>query len=77
MYRKRRWRRGLWGRALALMILVSFFFSSGCALLWLGAGGAGGYLIRKGEEGESQKKKSNGEATRAYASQKADRLALS
>jgi hypothetical protein len=35
----------------AMSIVCSCLFLSGCALFWLGAGGAGGYLIRKGEEG--------------------------
>lgn len=37
--------------AVAAALVCSLLFSSGCALLWLGAGGTGGYLIRKGEEG--------------------------
>lgn len=56
-----------WGMALALAAL--FVPSSGCALLLLGAGGAGGYFIRKGEEGESRKKKSEVETNKRYAVQ--------
>jgi hypothetical protein len=41
----------LFKTAVAVAIVCSVFFLSGCALFWLGAGGAGGYLIRKGEEG--------------------------
>lgn len=44
-----------WKGGLMLCLVVSLLFSSGCgALLLLGAGGAGGYMIRKGEEGEKQ-----------------------
>jgi hypothetical protein len=44
--------------ALAALAGLVIFSSSGCVLLWLGAGGAGGYLIRKGEgEGGSKKEK--------------------
>ncbi|MFQ5989495.1 MAG: hypothetical protein ACE5K9_06240 [Candidatus Methylomirabilales bacterium] len=47
--------RKAWKGALMLCLVVSLLFSSGCgALLLLGAGGAGGYMIRKGEEGEQQ-----------------------
>lgn len=58
---------GNWGMALALAVLP--VASSGCALLLLGAGGAGGYFIRKGEEGESRKKRSEVETNRKYAVQ--------
>lgn len=58
------------GMALGLAALL--FASSGCALLLLGAGGAGGYLIRKGEEGESQKKKSEVGADKGYANHRSD-----
>ena len=43
--------------ALAALIGLLLFSSSGCVLLWLGAAGTGGYMIRKGEEGESSSKK--------------------
>jgi hypothetical protein len=46
-----------WKRVLIALLGTSLLFSSGCALLWLGAGGTGGYLIRKGEEGDSSKKR--------------------
>ncbi len=36
-------------------LVASLFFSSGCTLLLLGAGAAGGYLIKKGEEVGSPK----------------------
>lgn len=42
--------------ALATSIVCTLLFLSGCALLLLGAGGAGGYLIRKGEEGGEARK---------------------
>ena len=38
-------------QALVAFLGLLLLSSPGCALLWLGAGGAGGYLIRKGEEG--------------------------
>jgi hypothetical protein len=41
---------------LAVLFLASLLFLSGCALFWLGAGGAGGYMIRKGEEGGNSKR---------------------
>jgi hypothetical protein len=37
------------------LFLASLLFLSGCALFWLGLGGAGGYMIKKGEEGGSAK----------------------
>ncbi len=43
--------------ALAALIGLLLFSSSGCVLLWLGAAGTGGYMIRKGEDGESSSKK--------------------
>ncbi len=49
--------RILWKGVMAAFLVVSLFFSSGCALLLVGAGGAGGYMIRKGEEGDSSKSK--------------------
>ncbi|KRT70575.1 MAG: hypothetical protein XU15_C0004G0151 [candidate division NC10 bacterium CSP1-5] len=47
----------LWRGALIVCVAVSLLFSSGCALFLVGAGGAGGYLIRKGEEGDAPSKK--------------------
>lgn len=41
-------------------LAASLLFSSGCALLLVGAAGTGGYLIRKGEEGGKPKKKRKG-----------------
>ncbi len=53
---------------LGALLLASLLFLSGCALLWLGAGGAGGYLIKKGEEGGSSKKvQSSGSEGRSSA----------
>ncbi len=46
-----------WRGALIVCLAASLFFSSGCALFLVGAGGAGGYLIRKGEEGDAPSKK--------------------
>ena len=34
-----------------VLIVLALYLSSGCALFLVGAGGAGGYMIRKGEEG--------------------------
>jgi len=50
--------RCLFKRGLAAFLVASLLFSSGCALLLLGAVGTGGYLIRKGEEGSGEKRKS-------------------
>lgn len=50
-------RRRLGKSALAALLGFVLSSSSGCALLWLGVGGAGGYLIRKGEEGNSSPQK--------------------
>jgi hypothetical protein len=47
----------LWRGALIACVVVSLLLSSGCALFLVGAGGAGGYLIRKGEEGDAPSKK--------------------
>lgn len=44
-----------YANVLGALFLASLLFLSGCALLWLGVGGAGGYMIRKGEEGGSAK----------------------
>ncbi len=50
--------RGRLGKvALPALIGLLLFSSSGCVLLWLGAAGTGGYMIKKGEEGESSSKK--------------------
>ena len=44
-----------WRGVMMLFLAASLLFSSGCAaLLLVGAGGAGGYLIRKGEEAEKE-----------------------
>jgi len=59
MYRK------LLKTAVAMSFVGSLLFSSGCALFWLGAGGAGGYLIRKGEEGGDGSRRSTPESGRA------------
>ena len=50
--------RGRLGKfALAALLGLVVSSSSGCVLLWLGAAGTGGYMIKKGEEGESSSKK--------------------
>jgi hypothetical protein len=49
--------RRLWRGTMTAFLVASVFLSSGCALFLVGAGGAGGYMIRKGEEGDSAKKK--------------------
>ena len=36
-----------------VLIVLALYLSSGCALFLVGAGGTGGYMIRKGEEGGS------------------------
>lgn len=46
-----------WRGVITAILVASLFLSSGCALFLIGAGGAGGYMIRKGEEGDSPKKK--------------------
>lgn len=44
-----------WRGVLFPFLIASLLFTSGCgALLLMGAGGAGGYMIRKGEETEKQ-----------------------
>jgi len=61
-------RKGKWllMRGLLALSIASLLLSSGCAVLWLGAGGAGGYLIRKGEEdGNGSTKKRSGSEPRA------------
>ncbi|MGH7830988.1 MAG: hypothetical protein ACREP8_12500, partial [Candidatus Binatia bacterium] len=54
---------------LAAFLVALLLFSSGCALFWLGAGGAGGYLIRKGEEGGDAKRKDSAESSGAKATE--------
>lgn len=49
--------RNFWRGLLTALVVVSLFFSSGCALFLVGAGGAGGYMIRKGEEKDKPEKK--------------------
>jgi hypothetical protein len=58
----------LFKAAVVTSIVCSALFLSGCALFWLGAGGAGGYLIRKGEEGgEVTTRKTAPESSKATA----------
>lgn len=40
---------------LPALLILTLFLTSSCALLLLGAGGLGGYMIRKGEDGGSAK----------------------
>src|SRR3970040_853648 len=47
----------LWRGAVIGCAALSLLFSAGCALFLGAAGGAGGYLIRKGEEGDAPSKK--------------------
>lgn len=54
--------------ALAALIGLVLFSSSGCVLLWLGAAGTGGYMIRKGEDGESSSKKDSSKKEKIEAS---------
>ena len=54
--------------ALAALIGLLLFSSSGCVLLWLGAAGTGGYMIRKGEDGESSSKKDSSKKEKIEAS---------
>jgi hypothetical protein len=56
---------------LAAFLGASLIFFSGCALLWLGAGGAGGYLIRKGEEGGSSANKESVESSKESSTRRA------
>jgi len=53
-----------WRGALITCVVASLLFCSGCALLLVGAGGAGGYLIRKGEEGDAPSKKESSQPTK-------------
>ena len=54
--------------ALAAVLGLVLFSSSGCVLLWLGAAGTGGYMIRKGEDGESSSKKDSSKKEKIEAS---------
>lgn len=46
-----------WRGVLFPFLVASLLFTSGCgALLLLGVGGAGGYMIKKGEETEQQER---------------------
>jgi hypothetical protein len=54
----------LWRGALMACAVVSLLFSSGCALLLVGGGAAGGYMIRKGEEGDAPSKKESSHPTK-------------
>lgn len=49
---------------LVAALAAALLSAPGCALFWLGAGGTGGYLIRKGEEGGGGGKKTSSEASR-------------
>ena len=55
--------------ALAILLVVSLLCTSGCAaLLLLGVGGAGGYLIKKGEGKDRKNSSSIEEVDRKHAS---------
>lgn len=54
---------------MALLLVVSLLCTSGCAaLLLLGIGGAGGYLIKKGEGADRKNSSSIEEVDRKHAS---------
>jgi len=54
---------------MAIMLVVSLLCTSGCAaLLLLGVGGAGGYLIKKGEGEDRKNSSSIEEVDRKHAS---------
>ena len=54
---------------MAFLLVVSLFCTSGCAaLLLLGVGGAGGYLIKKGEGQDRKNSSSIEEVDRKHAS---------
>ena len=54
---------------MAILLVVSLLCSSGCAaLLLLGVGGAGGYLIKKGEGKDRKSSSSIEEVDRKHAS---------
>ncbi len=63
-------RSGLGKLALAALLGLVLSSSSGCTLLLLGVGGAGGCLIKKGEDGESSTKKAD--ATKESAAKKSE-----
>jgi hypothetical protein len=49
--------RKRWRGVMTAFLVASLLLPSGCALFLVGAGGAAGYMIKKGEEGDSPKKK--------------------
>lgn len=65
-------RRRLGKVALAALVGLVLSSSSGCALLWLGAAGTGGYMIRKGEDGESSSKKEGVATTKESSVKKSE-----
>ena len=54
----------LWRGAMIACVAVSLFLTSGCALLLIGGGAAGGYMIRKGEEGDAPSKKESSQPSK-------------
>jgi hypothetical protein len=63
-----------WRGALIACVAVSLLFSSGCALLLISGGAAGGYMIRKGEEGDGPSKKESSQPTKGSSLQNAVEL---
>jgi hypothetical protein len=59
--------RNLLKTVAATSIVCSLLLLSGCALFLLGAGGAGGYLIRKGEEGGGEARKTAPDSSKVTA----------
>ncbi|MBI2540361.1 MAG: hypothetical protein HYY83_00240 [Deltaproteobacteria bacterium] len=55
-----------------LAVAATLLSAPGCALFWLGAGGTGGYLIRKGEEGGGGGKRTSSEGN-GESSKRAER----
>jgi len=51
--------RKVWWSSIAVLFSGLLLFTQGCALMWLGAAGTGGYLIRSGEEGGGGKKQTS------------------